>query len=127
MSDYVHGGVHQSVDLTCVVHSNPSAEVTWFKMRGSQKEQIRNVQHSESMSETQIHNLTLKNIQKSDFGKYLCSAVNMMGSHSKGMELSGRGKKSLIYIRMLAIIFHILVYNSFGSFFIATFSIDGLN
>ncbi|XP_033212591.1 neural cell adhesion molecule 1-like [Belonocnema kinseyi] len=89
VSDYVHGGVHQSVDLTCVVHSNPSADVTWFKMSGNQKETVRHMQHSESISETQIHNLTLKNIQRSDFGKYLCTAENMIGSHSKGMELSG--------------------------------------
>ena len=91
VSDYVHSAVGQSINLNCVVHANPPAEVTWYKLKGNDQNKVHHMQQTEVIGHQKIHNLILNNIQKSDFGKYICFARNLIGNHSKQMELSGRG------------------------------------
>ena len=59
-------------------------------MEGGVEKEIYRSSHAEIKDGRVVHNLTLKNIEKSQFGKYVCRAENQLGSHTKGTELTGR-------------------------------------
>lgn len=87
LSDYVHSGLGQTTNLTCIVHAYPPAEIRWLHKNMDQP--ISTSNRIEIKDGKHIHNLTVKNIHANDFGKYICLATNSLGSHEKATELTG--------------------------------------
>jgi len=82
---FIHTGAGDNTEVTCIVHSSPRAEVTWYK-DGNEMDNAVSVinQHGNR------HTLTLSNIDESHFGRYTCKAVNEFGEDEKTTEVSGR-------------------------------------
>ncbi|XP_074869957.1 transmembrane and immunoglobulin domain-containing protein 1 [Carettochelys insculpta] len=102
------------VTLTCKVNSNPQARVVWYKENSSLtlvKARYQIYQTSE------IIQLTIKKVQKSDNGTYTCEATSALGMDMKTFHLIVEDKKPVfpleaviaaIVVVLLTIIFGIL-------------------
>lgn len=72
-----------SVDLRCTVYAHPAASVIWQK-------DGHNVIRSENkvlLNDGNVHILKIKDIQKTDFGTYVCFAKNHVGASEKSISL----------------------------------------
>lgn len=98
LHEYVHSGIGQTANLTCVVHAFPVANISWYKKEGEVLRPISNSNHIDIKDGKHIHNLTLRDIKKHDFGKYLCKSNNALGSHQKEVELTGKIRKFVTLI-----------------------------
>ncbi|KDR17669.1 Lachesin [Zootermopsis nevadensis] len=81
--------VGSNVDIGCDVEASPKAMNSWFKetgekLLGSKKYEISEV----PINEYSLHmNLKVLNVQKHDFGGYLCSSVNALGKVEGSVRL----------------------------------------
>ncbi|XP_063701806.1 lachesin [Culicoides brevitarsis] len=81
--------VEANVLLQCMVEAFPKPLNGWYKNEGQK------IYHTEkyTMTESQINaytwqmNLTINNLQKSDFGSYVCSSVNALGKSDARVRL----------------------------------------
>ncbi|XP_051174237.1 neural cell adhesion molecule 1-A-like isoform X2 [Leptopilina boulardi] len=101
LHEYVHSGIGETANLTCVVHAFPVANISWYKKEGDASKLISNSNHIDIKDGKHIHNLTLKDIQKHDFGKYLCRSSNVLGTHQKEVELTGSPSRARFFERYL--------------------------
>ncbi|XP_063920573.1 neural cell adhesion molecule 2-like isoform X2 [Zophobas morio] len=74
---------NSETELECQVHSEPRAQVVWKKDGIN----IVNTERIQLKTKGIQHNLILKNIQDSDFGVYVCSATNSLGTSEKSISL----------------------------------------
>jgi len=83
---FVHKKAGDEAELVCTVHAFPPATVRWYKSGSEVLESERvKVQHRGGR-----HALTVKQIERSDFGEYSCRASNEIGSSGdKSVKLSG--------------------------------------
>jgi len=77
-----------SAKLVCSVQAYPAPKVVWYK--GDKR--IRPSHRVTMESLASLHSLTVQDIQKADFGNYMCKASNSLGDDEKVMELSGFAK-----------------------------------
>ncbi|XP_043483804.1 neural cell adhesion molecule 1-A-like [Leptopilina heterotoma] len=101
LHEYVHSGIGETANLTCVVHAFPTANITWYKKEGDVAKPVFNSNHIDIKDGKHIHNLTLRDIKKHDFGKYLCKSNNVLGSHQKEVELTGSPSRARFFERYL--------------------------
>uniref|UniRef100_A0A336LZ60 CSON008625 protein n=1 Tax=Culicoides sonorensis TaxID=179676 RepID=A0A336LZ60_CULSO len=81
--------VESNVLLQCIVEAFPKPLNGWYKNEGSK------LYHGEKyiMTEAQMNvytwqmNLTIKDLQKSDFGAYVCSSINALGKADARIRL----------------------------------------
>lgn len=75
-------------DIQCHVEAFPSPSVIWLK----DGYQLNDNQHYQISVFSTAHEYTdtilrIKRIEKKNFGKYICKAINKLGSHQKEIEL----------------------------------------
>ncbi|KAJ9580318.1 hypothetical protein L9F63_004034 [Diploptera punctata] len=81
--------VGSNVDIGCDVEASPKAMNSWYKDTGeklleSNKYEIREV----PINYYSMHmNLRILNVQKHDFGGYMCASVNALGKSEGGIRL----------------------------------------
>ncbi|XP_063240276.1 neuronal growth regulator 1-like [Bacillus rossius redtenbacheri] len=85
-SSWVHTGEGREVQLVCIVHSDPPAEVVWFKDTLRLDSTDRRIMEARGSRRT----LILRKVQTSDFGNYTCVADNGLGKSRQSIELSGK-------------------------------------
>lgn len=74
-----------NTELTCVVHGEPRAQVSWSK-DGKAIDVDQRFVHSHAGSR---HVLSINNVKRDDFGNYRCSAENRFGNAHQDIELHG--------------------------------------
>ncbi|XP_021708126.1 leucine-rich repeats and immunoglobulin-like domains protein 1 [Aedes aegypti] len=82
----VHSGVGYEAQLTCVVHSEPTANVVWLKEGTELDTNARH--HSQSVNGNK-HSLLIRNVTRYDLGNYTCQASNHLGTDRGTLHLSG--------------------------------------
>jgi len=83
---FVHKKAGDEAELVCTVHAFPPATVRWFK-GGSEVQESEKVKVNHRGGR---HDLTFRQIERSDFGEYTCRASNEIGSSGdKSVKLSG--------------------------------------
>ncbi|XP_025040029.2 transmembrane and immunoglobulin domain-containing protein 1 isoform X1 [Pelodiscus sinensis] len=102
------------VSLTCNVNSNPQAHMVWYKDNSSLSlEKGRYQIHQTS----EVFQLTIKKVQKSDNGTYTCEATSVLGRETKEFHLTVTDKKppfpleaiiAAVVVVLLTIIFGIV-------------------
>ncbi|XP_073986540.1 limbic system-associated membrane protein-like isoform X3 [Rhodnius prolixus] len=76
-------------EIICNVHSNPPAEVWWYK--GSEK--LNSTHHINILQEGHKKILRISGTRKSDYGTYTCFAINSIGNSTGTVELTGKPGK----------------------------------
>jgi len=82
---FIHTKEGDETEVTCIVHSSPHSNVTWYR-NGKVLEETKNVisQHGNR------HTLVITKITGSTHGKYECLARNQFGEDKKMIEVSGK-------------------------------------
>lgn len=84
----VHSGINIDSHLTCIVHANPHAKVSWIFNNTVLQNSAKYKMHSKKPK----HILTIHNTQRSDLGDYLCKGVNNLGEGYANVKLEGKRK-----------------------------------
>lgn len=71
-------------ELKCIVHAEPRATVVWKKDGVN----IISNSHTQLSTTENSHILLIKGLQETDFGVYVCSAVNYLGETKREIKLS---------------------------------------
>ncbi|XP_023339713.1 neural cell adhesion molecule 1 [Eurytemora carolleeae] len=74
------------IDIDCIVYSDPSPQVTWFRNSGKIFETDRLLMTEKPGRWT----IKIIDIRESDFGNYSCRATNLLGKASAVSVISGR-------------------------------------
>lgn len=83
---FVHKKAGDEAELVCTVHAFPPATVRWYKGGSEVLESERVKVHHRGGR----HALSIKKIERSDFGDYACRASNDIGSSGdKSVKVSG--------------------------------------
>jgi len=83
---WVHADVSVEVEISCIVHAEPMAEVKWYR-----DTMLLDPNESRLMEKFGIrHTLVLRKVAEEDFGNYSCSAENHLGKSRAFIEVSGR-------------------------------------
>lgn len=81
-------------EITCTVHAEPKATVSWYK---NGQPVARNNRISMTVVNNK-HTLQITNMNQEDFGSYTCRAANELGSVHKAITLSGSPTKPKVKI-----------------------------
>ena len=90
-SDRVHGGEGYAANLTCHIHANPRATVTWTK----NSLPVENGPRYRLVGDSSVANsggrrlLVIPRLGVEDFANYSCIAINSMGKEEAIMEVTG--------------------------------------
>lgn len=84
----VRTGEGDRVELVCIIHSRPTAKVTWSK----DNEPITLDSHLEEQDGGHRHALKISQVTEDDFGEYVCTAVNQYGTVKKSIHMTGLPK-----------------------------------
>ncbi|XP_042207231.1 protein amalgam-like isoform X2 [Homarus americanus] len=84
----VRTGEGDKVELVCIVHSRPTAEVTWSK--DGQTLTLDN--HLEEQNGGHRHSLRISQVTEEDFGEYVCTAANEHGTVRASIHMTGQPK-----------------------------------
>ncbi|XP_074115531.1 dpr-interacting protein lambda [Cotesia typhae] len=81
--------INRNVTLECTVEASPRAMNTWYRDKGEKLLPSFKYTMSESaLNEyTWQMNLTIHNLEKKDFGGYVCAAVNALGHSESSVRL----------------------------------------
>lgn len=79
-------GEGDKVELVCIVHARPVAQVVWSK----DGRPIEEPGHIEEQDKGHRHSLQINDVTESDFGEYNCEATNDFGSSSASIHLTGK-------------------------------------
>ncbi|XP_018009876.1 protein amalgam-like isoform X2 [Hyalella azteca] len=82
--EIVRTGENDRVELVCIVHARPSAEVVWTKDGAKVPHENRAEEHLGGHR----HLLTLDPVTKEDFGLYQCRAKNPLGESTKDIAVT---------------------------------------
>ncbi|KAF2368992.1 Fibronectin type III [Trinorchestia longiramus] len=82
--EIVRTGENDRVELVCIVHARPSAEVVWTKDGARVPRENRAEEHLGGHR----HLLTLDPVTKEDFGLYQCRAKNPLGEAIKDISVT---------------------------------------
>lgn len=83
-NEKIHTGAGDRVELVCVVHAFPSADVSW----------TRNGEPVDSDTRAEVHDgghrhlLTMEAVSDQDFGHYQCNAMNALGKASENIYMT---------------------------------------
>ncbi|XP_037736512.1 transmembrane and immunoglobulin domain-containing protein 1 isoform X1 [Chelonia mydas] len=102
------------VKLTCNVNSNPQAEMVWYKDNSTLilKKDRYQIYHT-----SEVFQLTIKKVEKSDNGTYTCEAKSVLGGMKKEFHLTVEDRKpgfpleaiiAAIVVVLLTVIFGIV-------------------
>ncbi|KAA0188047.1 hypothetical protein HAZT_HAZT007316 [Hyalella azteca] len=83
--EIVHTGNGDKVELVCVVHANPAAEVQWTH----DNKPVDRDTMAEVHEGGHRHLLTIEQVSEADFGVYQCSASNKYGAVFEEIKLTG--------------------------------------
>uniref|UniRef100_A0A0K2SVD6 Ig-like domain-containing protein n=1 Tax=Lepeophtheirus salmonis TaxID=72036 RepID=A0A0K2SVD6_LEPSM len=81
----IHGGIGYQVELVCVVYAEPQADVLWYKDTMLLDSNGKRYMQQKGNRFT----LLIKDVEKSDFGNYSCSASNMLGKSRTYLRVVG--------------------------------------
>eukprot|EP00096_Caligus_rogercresseyi_P003115 TRINITY_DN1570_c0_g1_i1.p1 TRINITY_DN1570_c0_g1~~TRINITY_DN1570_c0_g1_i1.p1 ORF type:complete len:506 (+),score=90.45 TRINITY_DN1570_c0_g1_i1:124-1641(+) len=81
----VHGGIGYQVELVCVVYAEPLADVLWYKDTMLLDSNGKRYMQQKGNRYT----LLIRDVEKSDFGNYSCSASNMLGKSRAYLRVVG--------------------------------------
>ena len=90
---WIRTGSGIEAQVSCSVHSEPRAEVRWYK--DTMLLEPNNNRHMESFGNR--HVLTIRNVRETDFGNYSCAADNSLGRERGFTDVSG--ESVLMYYR----------------------------
>lgn len=81
--------VNSDVMLQCYVEASPKAMNSWYKETGEKlMESDKYIMEEEPISEyALLMNLTIRNLEKRDFGGYVCTSVNALGKVEGSVRL----------------------------------------
>ncbi len=82
---FIHARGGDDVELVCVVHAHPRAEVRWLKDGVDVTERAEEAVHNR-------HALRLRGLKEAEMGNYSCEAMNKWGDASGVIEISGKEK-----------------------------------
>ncbi|XP_039278526.1 opioid-binding protein/cell adhesion molecule homolog isoform X3 [Nilaparvata lugens] len=91
VKDFVNIDEGYDAELLCIVHSEPKAEVEWYK----ESTKLDNDEQVHQQNDKRKHSLRLQAVKASDFGTYKCAATNSLGTTMKTIEVSGRPSKPI--------------------------------
>ncbi|TRY78137.1 hypothetical protein TCAL_12442 [Tigriopus californicus] len=95
---WVHADIGVEVEISCIVHSRPDAEVKWYLAT-----MLLDPNENRLMEKFGIrHSLVIHKARKSDFGNYSCSAENKLGRSRAFIEVSGHPNRANITSRALS-------------------------
>lgn len=95
---WVHADIGVEVEISCIVHSRPEAEVKWYLAT-----MLLDPNENRLMEKFGIrHSLVIHKARKSDFGNYSCSAENKLGRSRAFIEVSGHPNRANITSRALS-------------------------
>ncbi|NXG23009.1 TMIG1 protein, partial [Grallaria varia] len=86
----LHTEEEKDVTLTCNSKSNPQAQTTWYK---DNNKLILQRGHHELYQTSEVFQLSIRKIQKSDNGTYTCMAESSLGRGTKDFHLIVEEKK----------------------------------
>lgn len=81
----VHAGAGYQVELVCVVYSEPTADVLWYKDTMLLDSNGRRYMQKKGNR----HTLLIRSVEADDFGNYSCSASNMLGKARAYVRVQG--------------------------------------
>lgn len=84
--EIIHTGNGDRVELVCVVHAYPAAEVSWTRDGNPVDSDTRAEVHDGGHR----HLLTIDQVDQEDFGIYTCTATNSLGSASEDISITGQ-------------------------------------
>ncbi|XP_034608877.1 transmembrane and immunoglobulin domain-containing protein 1 isoform X2 [Trachemys scripta elegans] len=100
------------VKLTCNVNSNPQAEMVWYKDNSTLtlKKDRYQIYHT-----SEVFQLTIKKVEKSDNGTYTCEAKSVLGEMRKEFHLTVEDRKPVFPLEaIIAAIVVVLLTVIFG-------------
>lgn len=84
----IRTGEGDKVELVCIVHARPAAEVTWSK----DEQPITLDSHLEEQDGGHRHSLRISQVTEDDFGEYVCTAANQYGTVRASIHMTGLPK-----------------------------------
>ncbi|XP_076045230.1 protein amalgam-like isoform X2 [Oratosquilla oratoria] len=84
----LHTGEGDEAKLVCVVHGRPVPRVTWTKNGQS----VERDSHMTTKDGVHRHTLTISDVTPDDFGDYVCTAYNTIGTVNGTLRLTGLPK-----------------------------------
>ncbi|XP_050739679.1 protein amalgam-like isoform X2 [Eriocheir sinensis] len=81
----LHTGEGDEAKLVCIVHGRPPPSVTW----SHKGKVVSPTRHVSSHDGVHRHTLTVKQVQKDDFGEYTCLAESTLGRTNKTLRITG--------------------------------------
>jgi hypothetical protein len=93
---FVHTQAGNKVEIVCKVHGHPHPAVEWMKDGEVIKkdEERMKIHHFGSK-----YSLSIKSVEREDYGLYSCQASNYLGSSTAVQEISGKGEIAKIIIK----------------------------
>ncbi|CRK87748.1 CLUMA_CG001542, isoform A [Clunio marinus] len=82
---FIHTGVGYEAQLTCLVHSEPPANIVWYK----DTTQLGTTEQHSLQNRGNRHSLIIRNVTYMDLGNYTCQASNNLGKDRGSLTLSG--------------------------------------
>ncbi|KAK6622726.1 hypothetical protein RUM43_008569 [Polyplax serrata] len=83
---WVHSGEGFEAQLVCIVHSEPPADVLWYR----DTLRLDTTERRSMEVRGSRHTLIIRKVQASDFGNYSCVADNSLGKMRQYLQLSGK-------------------------------------
>lgn len=83
---WVHSGEGFEAQLVCIVHSEPPADVLWYR----DTLRLDTTERRSMEVRGSRHTLIIRKVQASDFGNYSCVADNPLGKMRQYLQLSGK-------------------------------------
>lgn len=87
---YIHTSEGDNIEVICIVHSSPRAEVTWYKDGQVLEPTSHVIDHRGNR-----HTLTIPNVDQNLFGTYSCKAQNQYGEDKKTTVVTGMDQQLL--------------------------------
>lgn len=84
----IRTGEGDKVELVCIVHARPTADVTWSK----DGEPITLDKHLEEQDGGHRHSLRISQVTEDDFGEYVCTAANKYATEKASIHTTGSPK-----------------------------------
>lgn len=81
----VHTGIGFEVQLICVIHAEPPANIHWFFGTA----QLATTERHSQQNHGSRYSLHIRNVTIYDLGNYTCQATNKLGRDRKVMTLTG--------------------------------------